>query len=72
MTLDKSCLIVQDTGRGILPADLPHIREKFWQADTSKTDRKNVGLGLSLVKSIALRYRRKLAVLSTPGEGSEV
>lgn len=71
VTLDKSCLIVQDTGRGILAADLPHIREKFWQADTSKTDRKNVGLGLSLVKSIALRYRRKLAVLSTPGEGSE-
>lgn len=44
---------VSDTGRGILPERLPHIFERFWQADSSNTRQvSGLGLGLFLVKSI--------------------
>ena len=38
---------VRDNGRGIAPELLPHVFERFWQADASST-RSNAGLGLGL------------------------
>ncbi len=38
---------VRDTGRGIEPELLPHVFERFWQADTT-TSRTHAGLGLGL------------------------
>lgn len=44
---------VSDTGQGILPERLPHIYDRFWQADSTNTRLSGgLGLGLFLVKSI--------------------
>lgn len=62
---------VQDHGPGISPIDLPTIFEKI-QKNSAKDGKKgkNVGLGLSIVKSIAERHRGKVTVESALGKGS--
>lgn len=46
-------LQVEDTGVGISETDLPHVFDRFWQADTS-SERKHqgTGIGLALVKEL--------------------
>ena len=45
-------LTVADTGRGI-PADLlPHVFERFWQAESAARQNKGLGLGLSIAKQL--------------------
>ena len=64
-------LSVADTGVGIGQADLPHIFERFYQADPSRGADKGSGLGLALVKQIAEAHGGSLEVKSEPGKGSE-
>ncbi|WP_437756266.1 hybrid sensor histidine kinase/response regulator [Sorangium sp. So ce1389] len=46
-------LAVHDDGRGIDPAVISHVFERFWQADSSITRRfGGLGLGLSIVRHI--------------------
>ena len=65
-------LIVRDFGIGILESDLPHIFDRFYRADASRSKNKvdGYGLGLSIAKSIADRLGVKIKVESTQGKGS--
>lgn len=53
LTRKNDCIIfaIEDDGPGIIPEDLEHIFEKFYQADSSHKQEGN-GLGLALVKRI--------------------
>ena len=60
---------VTDTGIGISAGDLPHIWDRLYRGDRSRSER-GLGLGLSLVKAIALAHGGQVSVESTPGRGS--
>ena len=62
---------VSDTGIGISPEDLPHIFERFYRADQTRSrDRGGSGLGLAIVQSIVQEHQGSIEVESTPGKGS--
>jgi signal transduction histidine kinase len=63
---------VADTGAGIPPEALPHIFERFYQADPSRPggEKHGTGLGLAIVKEIVGAHGGKISVRSTPGAGS--
>jgi signal transduction histidine kinase len=60
---------VEDFGRGIPAADLPHIFKRFYQADRARNDGGH-GLGLSLAQSIAQAHLAEIEVHSVEGAGS--
>jgi two-component system, OmpR family, sensor kinase len=63
---------VIDTGSGIPAEALPHIFERFYQADSSRSGGKQhgTGLGLAIVKEIVVAHGGKISVRSTSGLGS--
>ncbi|MDN0062051.1 ATP-binding protein [Mediterraneibacter glycyrrhizinilyticus] len=61
---------VRDYGQGIAADTLPHIWERFYQAETSRTDGNHAGLGLSMVKWIAEAHGGSVSVESEEGQGS--
>jgi signal transduction histidine kinase len=64
-------IAVTDRGIGIAPADQPHIFEKFYRVRSSATDLiAGTGLGLTLVRHIAVAHGGSVAVESAPGKGS--
>lgn len=67
-------LRVTDHGVGISSQDLPHIFDRFYQSDTSRTKREGsgYGLGLSLAKAISERNNGSIIVESALGEGTKV
>ena len=62
-------LRVCDTGTGISTRDLPHIFDRFYQADPSRSGGGS-GLGLSIVSWICSVHRTTCTVESTEGKGS--
>ena len=63
------CIKVADNGIGIQEDKLPHIFDRFYQADRSRKQ-EGVGLGLCLVKRILDMLGGTVSVDSRPGEGS--
>ena len=64
-------LTVRDTGAGIPPAQLPHIFEKFYQADNQgAAAATGSGLGLAIAKEIVEAHRGEIRCESTSGEGT--
>ena len=64
---------IQDTGTGIDPADLPHIFERFYRADRSRTTTTGgSGLGLAIVKAIVTAHHGNVWAESTQGKGTRI
>lgn len=64
-------ILVKDTGEGISPGDLPHIWERFYQTESSRTRTDSgAGLGLALVKEWIEEMGGTVSVESSVGEGS--
>jgi signal transduction histidine kinase len=64
-------LTVTDTGMGISEKDLPHVFDRFWQADgSSKRKYQGMGIGLALVKELAQVQGGEVAVQSQEGKGT--
>lgn len=67
---DSGVLVsVADTGCGIPEGEIPHIFERFYQADKSRSSQGH-GLGLSLCKWIVEVHQGKISVESIVGQGS--
>ncbi|MEW5941762.1 MAG: HAMP domain-containing sensor histidine kinase, partial [Chloroflexota bacterium] len=64
----------RDTGTGIAPDALPHVFDRFYQADASRarTDRHGAGLGLAIAREIVGAHGGKISVRSQAGQGTVV
>jgi len=62
---------VRDTGAGVPPDQLPHIFEKFYQADNQDAaSAPGTGLGLAIAKEIVEAHRGQISCDSVLGEGT--
>lgn len=66
-------LRVIDVGTGIDPELLPHIFERFYRGDPSRSRRTGgTGLGLAICEAIVLKYKGSIHVASELGKGTTV
>lgn len=70
---DCVAIEVEDNGMGIAEKDLPHVFERFYRADPSRSRKLGgTGLGLSIVKHIADRLGGEAEMTSREGFGTTV
>lgn len=69
---NQARLIVRDTGPGIPAEDLPHIFDRFYRAEKSRTRSKTsgFGLGLSIANWIVEQHGGQIKVESKEGHGT--
>lgn len=71
LTDGLASLCIIDTGEGISPENLPHIFDRFYRADDSRSRKTGgAGLGLAISKSIAEAHGAELSATSTLGRGT--
>jgi len=69
----RAVIEVRDTGIGIAEQDLPHVFERFYRADQTRSrETRGSGLGLSIAKWIAETHNGSIELRSRPGQGTTV
>lgn len=63
-------IIISDNGKGIPGKDLPHVFERLYQGDESRSGTGN-GLGLSIVQELVSAHNGTITVTSTPNAGTQ-
>lgn len=70
---NRVMLIVEDSGTGIAEADLPHIFNRFYKCDRSRTrEGGGTGLGLSIAKWIIEKHNGTIGAESALGKGTKM
>ncbi len=70
---DFAKVVVQDTGIGIPPLDIPHVFDRFFRADDSRARKTGgTGLGLSIAKWIIDRHQGTVEILSREDIGTRI
>ncbi len=68
---DAVVVVIEDNGEGIGREHLPHVRERFYRADASRTRASGgTGLGLAICQSIVDAHRGAMEIESERGEGT--
>jgi two-component system OmpR family sensor kinase len=64
-------ITVADNGEGIAPEDLPHVFDRFWRADRSRSRAEGgAGLGLAIARSLVQAHGGRIWAQSIKGKGS--
>ena len=66
---DMIIIVVQDSGYGISPEDMPHIFDRFFRADQARTIG-GVGSGLSIVRKVIEHHHGQIDVQSIHHHGT--
>ncbi|GAA2149581.1 HAMP domain-containing sensor histidine kinase [Nocardioides koreensis] len=69
--LSHGVLTVEDQGPGIAPADLPHVFDRFYRSQESRS-MPGSGLGLSIVRQVASRHSGAVAAGSSQQGGARL
>ena len=68
---ERVVLTVRNTGEPIAPEHLPHLFERFYRADGSRSRKEGgYGLGLAIAQTIAESHRGQIEVRSSREEGT--
>ncbi len=73
--LDKELpdtLVIEDTGIGICPEDLPRVCEKGYTGYNGRADKKSTGIGLYLCKRILNKLSHTMTITSEVSTGTKV
>lgn len=68
----EASLVIEDTGIGIAPEDLPRIFEKGYTGYNGRTDKKSTGIGLYLCRKILYKLGHTVTAESEPGRGTRI
>ena len=72
MQADAPCtLVIEDTGIGIAPEDLPRVFERGYTGYNGHADKKSTGIGLYLCRRILQKLSHTIAIESTVGQGTK-
>ena len=67
----KTCICVQNFGTTIAQEDLPHVFDRFYRSDKSRTNEtESFGLGLAITKEMVNKIHGEISVTSNPQEGT--
>ena len=69
--LASGVLTIDDQGPGIPAEDQPHVFERFWRAEESRS-MPGSGLGLAIVRQVVDRHGGRVAVSDAPGGGTRL
>jgi signal transduction histidine kinase len=68
----RVAVCVRDTGTGIAEEDLPHVFDRFYRADRSRSRATGgAGLGLAIVKQLVEAHGGRIEVESAIGKGTQ-
>jgi heavy metal sensor kinase len=70
ITTREATILVRDTGIGIAQGDLPHIFDRFYRADPSRSQVEGSGLGLAIAKGIVEMHSGSLSATSEEHKGT--
>jgi signal transduction histidine kinase len=69
----RARVVFQDHGAGISASDLPHIFDRFYRGDPSRTRATGgFGLGLAIAKALVEVYGGSISAESVPGKGTRM